>query len=186
MKGGARLATGVGIGYVLGRTHKMRLAFALAGAAVTRRSPGAGDLLQRGASMLGSSADLTQLTETVRGQLLQAARAAAVTAASNRIDSLNARLQQQAADRQEPEELPEQAEDEYSDDERAPAEEESADEGSETAPQPTRKRTATAARSRTSRSGARASSEASDRSSPRRRRVRAENEIAAPVRRTSR
>jgi hypothetical protein len=53
-----------------------------------------GELLERGTSLLKSSADLTQLTDTVRDELLGAARSAAVTAASNQLDSLNTRLQQ--------------------------------------------------------------------------------------------
>ncbi|MFF3575068.1 hypothetical protein ACFYXQ_45770 [Nocardia jiangxiensis] len=95
MKGGVRIAIGVGIGYLLGRTRKMRFALTLAGAAMSRRTTGApSELLERGTSLLKSSPELTQLTDTVRGELLGAVRSAAVTAASNRIDALNARLQQ--------------------------------------------------------------------------------------------
>ncbi|MFI6362218.1 hypothetical protein ACIBG0_05660 [Nocardia sp. NPDC050630] len=97
MKGGARIAIGVGIGYVLGRTRKMRFALALAGAAMSRRSAGvSGELLEQGTSLLKSSPELAQITDTVKGELLGAVRSAAVTAASNRIDALNARLQQRA------------------------------------------------------------------------------------------
>jgi hypothetical protein len=85
----------VGIGYFLGRTRKMRFALSLAGAAMARRSGGTpGDLLERGTSLLKSSPELSKITDTVRGELLGAARSAAVTAASNRIDALNDRLQQ--------------------------------------------------------------------------------------------
>ncbi|MEU1999089.1 hypothetical protein ABZ511_32045 [Nocardia gamkensis] len=95
MKGGGRIALGVGIGYFLGRTRKMRFALSLAGAAMARRSGGTpGDLLERGTSLLKSSPELAKITDTVRGELLGAARSAAVTAASNRIDALNDRLQQ--------------------------------------------------------------------------------------------
>lgn len=119
MKGGARVAAGVSIGYFLGRTHKMRLALMLAGAGLTGRLPNnPQDILKRGASMVGSSPELVKITDSVRGELMSAARAAAVTAASNRIDSLNERLQQRAAGR------PKASEEE-------PEEEESADEGPE-------------------------------------------------------
>ncbi|MBF6337012.1 hypothetical protein IU450_14100 [Nocardia abscessus] len=95
MKGGGRIALGVGIGYLLGRTRKMRFALSLAGAAMAKRSTGTpGDLLERGTSLLKSSPELTRITDTVRGELLGAARSAAVTAASSRLDALNARLQQ--------------------------------------------------------------------------------------------
>ncbi len=95
MKGGTRIAIGVGIGYVLGRTRKMRFALSLAGAAMAKRSSGMpGELLERGTSMLKSSPELAQLSDTVRGELAGAVRSAAVTAATNGIDALNTRLQQ--------------------------------------------------------------------------------------------
>ncbi|MBF4998869.1 hypothetical protein IRT45_17110 [Nocardia sp. BSTN01] len=94
MKGGTSIAVGVGIGYLLGRTRKMRFALGVAGAMMAKRSSDIpGELLERGTSLLKSSADLTQLTDTVRDELLGAARSAAVTAASNQLDSLNTRLQ---------------------------------------------------------------------------------------------
>lgn len=97
MKGGTRIAVGVGIGYVLGRTRKMRFALSLAGAAMARRSTGMpAELLERGTSLLKSSPELSQLSDTVRGELMGAARSAAVTAASTGIDALNDRLQQGA------------------------------------------------------------------------------------------
>lgn len=132
MKGGARVAAGVSIGYFLGRTHKMRLALMLAGAGLTGRLPSnPQDILKRGASMVGSSPELVKITDSVRGELMSAARAAAVTAASNRIDSLNERLQQRATGRPKPsEEEPEEEEyadegpeDEYAEGEYEPAEE---------------------------------------------------------------
>ncbi|HJQ47570.1 MAG TPA: hypothetical protein VJ870_14825 [Amycolatopsis sp.] len=90
---GARLALGVGAGYLLGRTKKMRLALMIAAAGVTGRtgtSPGA--LLQNGLKQLGSSAELGKLADVARDELLGAAKAAAVTAASSRITSLSDRL----------------------------------------------------------------------------------------------
>ncbi|APE11160.1 hypothetical protein BO226_19780 [Rhodococcus sp. 2G] len=98
MKPGARVALGVGIGYFLGRTKKMRVAMMLAGAGMTGKLPSnPQELLQRSASMLGSSPEINKITESVRGELMHAARAAAVTAASNRIDALNERLQSRAS-----------------------------------------------------------------------------------------
>ncbi|WP_157106833.1 hypothetical protein [Nocardia arthritidis] len=95
MEGGGRIALGVGVGYLLGRTRKMRFALSLAGAAMAKRSGGTtGDLLERGTSLLKSSPELSKITDTVRGELLGAARSAAVAAASNRLDALNARLQE--------------------------------------------------------------------------------------------
>ncbi|MFF0816681.1 hypothetical protein ACFYVR_16240 [Rhodococcus sp. NPDC003318] len=88
------LAAGVGAGYVLGRTHRMKLALMLAGGALTGRLPtGPGGLMKQATGALGSSTELGRLTESVRGELAGAARAAAVAAAANRIDALSDRLQ---------------------------------------------------------------------------------------------
>lgn len=98
MKPAARVALGVGIGYFLGRIKKMRVTMMLAGAGMTGKLPSnPQELLQRSASMLGSSPEISKITESVRGELVHAARAAAVTAASNRIDALNERLQSRAS-----------------------------------------------------------------------------------------
>lgn len=198
MKGGARIAVGVGIGYLLGRTRKMRWALGLAGAAMSKRSTGvAGELLERGTSALGTP-ELTKITETVRGELLGAVRSAAVTAASNRVDALNERLQLAAV----PEELGRgrgrKADEE--EDEAAPpasAESETADEdldelpdeedAEEPAPRPRARRAGTGKTSRTgSRTSAGSSGSAETPSTAtRRRRPRAEAD-EAPVRRTRR
>ena len=135
MKGGARIAVGVGIGYMLGRTHKMRLALMLAGAGLSGRLPGTPqEVIKRGVSALGSSPELSKITESVRGELLGAARAAAVTAASNQIDSLNERLQQggglrrgKSGGRAE-DEGSEEPQDEYDEDEQGAYEDEPTDE----------------------------------------------------------
>ncbi|MGQ4619975.1 hypothetical protein ACT89H_28895, partial [Nocardia sp. R7R-8] len=132
MKGGAKIALGVGLGYLLGRTKKMRFAMTLAGAVLARRSTGApAELLERGTELLKSTPELTRITDTVRDELVGAARAAAVTAASNRIDALSDRLQRgttllagedrrgsQAADFEEDEERAPEAE--YEDQEQEP------------------------------------------------------------------
>ncbi|WP_280250764.1 hypothetical protein [Nocardia abscessus] len=142
MKGGGRIALGVGIGYLLGRTRKMRFALSLAGAAMAKRSTGTpGDLLERGTSLLKSSPELERITDTVRGELLGAARSAAVTAASNRLDALNARLQQgstlladedrrgsRETDSEEDEYEDESSEDESTEDERASVDDDLEDE----------------------------------------------------------
>lgn len=207
MEGGARIALGVGIGYLLGRTRKMRFALSLAGAAMSRRGTGgAGELLKRGTSLLDSS-ELSKVTDTVRGELLDAARSAAVTAASNRIDALNARLQQSAAPEDEEDRggrktrKTETDEDERAreprDDEEEPAEEDLEDESpaeeedeDDTERPATRTRTRRASPAKASRAGSRTSSRTSDTAerrtpTPRRRRARDEAD-EAPVRRTRR
>lgn len=93
MKAKGQVALAVGAGYMLGRTHKMKAALMLAAAGATGRYPGGPrDLLQRGARVLADSPEVARLGESIRGELMQAARAAAVTAASQRIDSFSDRL----------------------------------------------------------------------------------------------
>ncbi|MGW5382300.1 hypothetical protein [Nocardia sp. NPDC003963] len=203
MKGGARIALGVGIGYFLGRTRKMRWAMGLAGAAMTKRSTGlASELIERGASTLGGTAELGKITDTVRGELLGAVRSAAVTAASNRLDAFNERLQlpvptededsggrRRAAAVETKDAEPEPADEEVGDetaefpDEEEPDEEEAG----EPAPRPRARRSTAAG---TSRSGARTSSRSSGpaegRNTAARRRRSTTDTDAAPVRRTRR
>lgn len=183
MKCGMRMAGAVGIGYVLGRTRKMKFALMLAGAGLSGRG-GPQALLERTTSAVGSSPELAKLTETVRGELLEAARAAAVTAASNRIDSLNARLQHHpdiGADLGTP-----QAEDSGGEDE--PAKE---DEPAEPTPKrraSTRTRsTASASRGRTGERRVRTPARAAAAGTSRRRTTDGESPADdAPVRRTRR
>lgn len=120
MKIGARMAVGVGIGYLLGRTRKMRLALMLAAAGATGTVGSPGELLRHGLKQLSATPELGKLTDVARGQLLDAAKTAAATAASNRIDSLNDRLQGKAiGDRRRKDEDPEDTGDREPDDEDA-------------------------------------------------------------------
>ncbi|MGZ4524949.1 MAG: hypothetical protein ACXVX7_00560 [Mycobacterium sp.] len=94
MANGAKVALAVGAGYLLGRTRKMRFALMLAGAGMTGKFPAKpADVLAYGLKSLGGSAELGQLTEQLRGEVLGAARSAALTAVTHQVDSLNDRLQ---------------------------------------------------------------------------------------------
>lgn len=94
MKGGMRVALGVAVGYFLGRTRKMKVALMLAGAGATGRLPSnSRELVREGIKRLGDSAEVGKLTESVRGELTDAAKRAAVAAASNRIDALTNRIE---------------------------------------------------------------------------------------------
>ncbi|MFZ2172790.1 MAG: hypothetical protein WAW17_01900 [Rhodococcus sp. (in: high G+C Gram-positive bacteria)] len=89
-----QVVAAVSVGYFLGRTHKMKLALMLAGAGATGRFPGSpGQLVQRGVKLVSSSPQFAEVSQSVRGDLMNAMRIAAVTAASQRIDSLSNRLQ---------------------------------------------------------------------------------------------
>lgn len=97
MKAGPRIATAVAIGYALGRTRKMKLAIAIGSMMAGRRlATHPGELLERGVHQLASSPQVGKLTGEVRTQLLEALKAAALAAASNKIDSLGDTLTQRA------------------------------------------------------------------------------------------
>ena len=101
---GLQVALALGAGYFLGRNRKMRLAFMLAAGAATGKLGGApGQLLRQGTKMLGSKADLggltpelSKITDTVRGPLTEAAKAAAMAAVTSQIDSLSDSLRDRA------------------------------------------------------------------------------------------
>ncbi len=93
MKRGAQTAAAVIAGYLLGRTKKMRLALMIAAAGATgKHGTNPTGLLRAGLSRLSDSAELGKLTDSVRGELLDAARAAATKAATSRIESLSQKL----------------------------------------------------------------------------------------------
>ncbi|KRE27942.1 hypothetical protein ASG82_16515 [Mycobacterium sp. Soil538] len=84
----------MGAGYLLGRTKKMKWALGLASAGLTGKFPShPTDLVAYGLKSLNTSGELNQLTEQIRGELLNAGRAAAIAAAVSRVDALNNRLQ---------------------------------------------------------------------------------------------
>jgi hypothetical protein len=91
---GAKVALAVGAGYFLGRTRKMRIAMMLAAAGITGKFPAMpASLVTQGLKSLGASDQLHDLTEQLRGEVLTAAKAATLAAATNRVDALNDRLQ---------------------------------------------------------------------------------------------
>jgi hypothetical protein len=112
MKGGAQAALALGVGYILGRRRKMRLATMLAVGAATG---GIGKLapvaMRRGAKYLGSTdiagalgPQVGEIVSTLRGELLDAAKAAATSAVTSRVDSLSESLHDRAETLRNPEE----------------------------------------------------------------------------------
>jgi hypothetical protein len=111
MKGGARTAVAIGVGYYLGRRRKMRTATVMAVAAA---SGGLGSMgpaaLKRGAKLLSSTElagslgpQVNDIVETVRGDLLDAAKAAATAAVTSRVESLSDNLHTRAETLRNPE-----------------------------------------------------------------------------------
>ncbi|MEV5753289.1 hypothetical protein AB0L00_36180 [Actinoallomurus sp. NPDC052308] len=94
MKDGLRIALAVGAGYLMGRRRKMRLALTLAAAGASGRiAKNPASLVKQGTKLLNTSPEVKNLTDTVRGRLVEVGKAAAVTAASSQIDALSDRLQ---------------------------------------------------------------------------------------------
>jgi len=92
MKPTVAIPLAVGVGYVLGRTHKLKLALMLGvAAAAGKYAKPANEMMQRGARSLTSSTDLKQLTEPGQ-RLMDAAKSAAVTALTGRLNDLSGRL----------------------------------------------------------------------------------------------
>ncbi|WAM14854.1 hypothetical protein [Rhodococcus sp. JS3073] len=200
MTGKGQMALAVGAGYMLGRTHKMKLALMLAGAGASSRFPsGSLGVLGQAGKLLADSPEVAKLGETVRKELMNAAKTAAVTAASHRIDSLNSRLQSggdeaaggKRSKRKSQEEPEDDYDDEYTEDETA--EEDEAEEEAPRArkrPAP-RRRTSSSGSSRPARSRSRSSTNNDDedddlaRARARRTRAKATTD-SVPVRRRTR
>jgi hypothetical protein len=111
MKGGAQAALALGVGYILGRRRKMRLATMLAIGAASGAVGGLGPaVVRRGAKYLGSTdiagalgPQVGEIVSTVRGELLDAAKGAAAAAVTSRIDSLSDSLHDRAETLKNPE-----------------------------------------------------------------------------------
>jgi hypothetical protein len=111
MKGGATTALAIGVGYVLGRRRKMRLATMLAVGAATGGLAKLGPLaLRQGAKYLDKTdiagtlgPQVGEIVDTLRGDLLDAGKAAAAAAVTSRIDSLSENLHDRAETLRNPE-----------------------------------------------------------------------------------
>jgi hypothetical protein len=105
VRSGTQTALAISAGYLLGRSHKTRMAAMLAAAAMTGgiKSGLGGAAFRRGMKMLAStdvlqkvSPQLGDIADTVRGDLLTAGKAAASAAVTSRVDSLTESLHQRA------------------------------------------------------------------------------------------
>jgi hypothetical protein len=141
VKCGLRIALGVGAGYFLGRTKKMKLALMLGGMAAGGQAGGPGELLKSGTKLLSSSPELSRLVDEVRGRLLEAGKGAVLAVAARQVESLTDRVGKRVESfgdvgvprRKKAEAEPatdEYAEDEYAEDEYA-EDEYAEDEGAE-------------------------------------------------------
>jgi hypothetical protein len=87
------LGAAVVTGYLLGRFHKMKWALGIAAVAGGKRLVGKQGNVLGQATEMAKSAGLDKLTGDLRGRLVDAGKAAAVSAVSNKIDSFSEGLQ---------------------------------------------------------------------------------------------
>jgi hypothetical protein len=93
MNCGIRVAAGVGVGYFMGRTRKMKLALMIAVAsAMGKLGARPVEMLQQRTKQLSTTPEISKIVESVRGELFSAAKTAAAEVATKRIDSLSDRL----------------------------------------------------------------------------------------------
>jgi hypothetical protein len=94
----------MGTGYILGRSHKMRLAMMLGAGAMAGGTSGiGGQLVKRGTKALGSadllgkvSPQLSEITGLLRNDLLDAGKGAARAAVNSRVDALSDNIRDRA------------------------------------------------------------------------------------------
>ncbi|MEV0622562.1 hypothetical protein AB0I81_55240 [Nonomuraea sp. NPDC050404] len=98
MSNKARVAFALLAGYYLGRRRKLRMAAALAAAGLAGRAGGGGGggLLGQALKSVTSSPEVGQITDRLRGELLQVGKAAAVAATGRQIESLSGKLHERA------------------------------------------------------------------------------------------
>lgn len=97
MKRGPQVATAVAVGYALGRSRKMKLALMVGGVVLGRRMGNPKELLAKAGGAVAGSSEVSELSNVLRDRLVDAAKTAAVAAASNKLDSLGDNLSERAA-----------------------------------------------------------------------------------------
>lgn len=96
MKCGSQTAVAIAGGYLLGRSHKTRLAVLRALMAAGGRLPVDPGELLRHTPLGAEGGPLDKLTGDLRTQLVDAGKSVAMAAANSRIDTLSDKLQQRA------------------------------------------------------------------------------------------
>ena len=90
MSDNSKIALGVAGGYLLGRTKKMKLALSLGGLLIGQKIPtNPRELLKQGQKLVQGNENLSEIDEMLRGNLLEAARAAALATLSSRMNSVS-------------------------------------------------------------------------------------------------
>lgn len=80
-------------GYLLGRTKRMKTALMLATTVGAKQLQSNPEMLAKAGSAVLSSPEVKKLTDELTGRLTEAAKAAAVAAATKRVESLTTNIQ---------------------------------------------------------------------------------------------
>ena len=133
MSATAKIGLGVAAGYLLGRTKKFKLAITvgsmLAGQRIATDRQG---LMRQGAQLIDGNPELSKLRDEITGKMLEAAKAAAITTATSRLEGVTKSLRAGVLpeDQDEGEES-EDVEDAYDEDAEEDADEPAEDEAPE-------------------------------------------------------
>src|SRR6478672_8255941 len=143
MSATTKIAVGVASGYLLGRTKKLRLAITVGSLLAGQRlSTNPQALLAQGAKLADKNPELKKLQDQLTGRLLEAAKAAALTTATSRLEAVTKQLTAgpgELLEGDEDEYEDEEPEDEYDEEgeeEEAEPEDEYEEEGEEEAEEP--------------------------------------------------
>lgn len=97
MKQGPQIATAVAIGYALGRSRRMKLALMVGGVVLGRRMGDPKQLLAKASGAVSPTGEVGELSTALRDRLVDAAKTAALAAASKQIDTMSDNLSERAA-----------------------------------------------------------------------------------------
>src|SRR6188474_545455 len=94
MSATSKIALGVAGGYLLGRTKKLKLAITLGSMLAGQRiATDRAGLLKQGAQIVDQNPELSKIRDQIMGQLMQSARTAAMTTATNRLTQFTKQLE---------------------------------------------------------------------------------------------
>ena len=113
MSNASKIALAAASGYLLGRTKKLKLAITVGSMLAGQRiATSPGGLLKQGSELLEKNPELQKLQEQITGRLFEAAKGAAISQATSRLEGFSDSLRQRGGD-VEGEVLGEEEYDEY-------------------------------------------------------------------------
>src|SRR6478736_7094225 len=99
MSATTKIAVAVASGYLLGRTKKMKLAITVGSMLAGQRIATApGGLLKQGSELLEKNPELQKLQEQITGRLFEAAKGAAISQATSRLEGFSDSLRRRGGD----------------------------------------------------------------------------------------